>query len=80
MPERTPYSKVTKKGQITIPVLLRRKQGLAEGVLVRFEEYPEGLVIKPVPDIVDSAGKLSTYARPKEVIRELLQNRKEEFR
>jgi len=74
------YSKVTKKGQVTIPSTLRKRYRLEGGVTVEFEETGEGLVIKPMPDIVDSAGKLSTYADVDEVLKDCLKERKEAFR
>lgn len=74
------YSKITKKGQTTIPVQFRRKYNLKEGSLVIFEETEDGLIIKPMPDIVDSAGKLAKYGHPKELIAELIKAREENFR
>lgn len=74
------YSKITKKGQMTIPVEYRRKYNLKEGVLISFEETENGLVIKPVPDITDSAGALSKYADPKELLLDLIKVREENFR
>ena len=40
-------SRVQKKGQVTIPVEIRQKLGLAEGDLVAFIETEEGIVISP---------------------------------
>lgn len=74
------YSKITKKGQMTIPVEYRRKYNLKEGVLISFEETENGLVIRPVPDITDSAGALSKYADPKELLLDLIKAREENFR
>ncbi|MBI2185178.1 MAG: AbrB/MazE/SpoVT family DNA-binding domain-containing protein [Thaumarchaeota archaeon] len=74
------YSKVTKKGQVTIPSTLRKRYRMEGGVTVKFEEAGQGLVIKPLPDIVDSAGKLSTYARVEEVLKDVLKEREEAFR
>lgn len=74
------YSKITKKGQMTIPVEYRRKYNLKEGVLISFEETENGLVIRPVPDITDSAGALSKYADPKELLSDLIKAREENFR
>jgi len=74
------YSKITKKGQMTIPVKLRRKYNLKEGVVVVFEETDNGLIIKPIPDIADSAGALSKYADPKELIANLIKTREANFR
>ena len=72
------YSKVTKKGQVTIPSTMRKKYRIAEGATVAFEETSEGLLIKSLPDIVDSAGKLSMYARADEVLKDVLKKRKDE--
>ena len=74
------YSKITKKGQITIPIRYRRKYDLKEGIVVAIEETTEGLIIKPVPDITDSAGSLSKYANSKELILDLIRAREENFR
>lgn len=74
------YSKVTKKGQITIPVKYRRKSNLREGVIVEFEETEEGLVIRPVPDIADSSGALAKHADPEELLADLIKSRSQSFR
>ncbi|MEM2896609.1 MAG: AbrB/MazE/SpoVT family DNA-binding domain-containing protein [Candidatus Bathyarchaeia archaeon] len=74
------YSKVTKKGQITILLKYRKKYNLMEGTTVTFRETEEGLLLKPVPDITESAGALSSYADLKEVLLELTKSRKEDFR
>ena len=72
------YSKVTKKGQVTIPSTMRKKYRIVEGATVAFEETSEGLLTKSLPDIVDSAGKLSMYARADEVLKDVLKKRKDE--
>lgn len=41
------YSRVQRKGQVTIPVDLRAKLGLEEGDLVTFTETPQGVLIAP---------------------------------
>jgi AbrB family looped-hinge helix DNA binding protein len=74
------YSKVTKKGQITIPSHVREQHGFSEGVIVAFKEGQEGIIIEPVRDITESAGKLSKFATADAVIRDLLRTRKQEFR
>lgn len=74
------YSKITKKGQMTIPAKYRRKYNLREGVVVEFEEAEGELIIRPVPDISDSAGALSKYADSKELLADLMKARKEPFR
>jgi len=75
-----PYSKVTKKGQMTIPIKYRRKYNLAEGATVTFKETNEGLLLKPMPDIADSAGALSSYADLKDVLSDIMRARKEDYR
>ena len=47
---------VTRKGQVTIPVELRRKYGLREGMRVDVTDAKTGLLLKPVPDMKDWAG------------------------
>ena len=47
MPSALKVSRVQKKGQVTIPVEIRQKLGLAEGDLVAFIETQEGVVISP---------------------------------
>jgi AbrB family looped-hinge helix DNA binding protein len=74
------YSKVTKKGQITIPSHVREQHGFSEGVIVAFKEGQEGIIIEPVRDITESAGKLSKFATADAVIRDLLRTREQEFR
>ena len=74
------YSKVTKKGQITIPSRVREEHGFGEGVVVAFKEAKEGIIIEPVRDITESAGKLSKFGTADEVIRDLLRSREQEFR
>jgi AbrB family looped-hinge helix DNA binding protein len=74
------YSKVTKKGQVTIPSRLREQHGFGEGVIVAFKETEQGLVIESVPDITESAGRLSKFGAADDVIRDLLRSREREFR
>ena len=75
-----PYSKVTKKGQMTIPVKYRKKYNLTEGTTVAFRETNEGLLLKPMPDIADSAGVLASCADVKDVLSDIIKARKEDFR
>ncbi len=71
------YSRLTKKGQVTIPSHLRKRYGLQEGSTVAFEESRNGITVKPVPDIANSAGRLSRYAKVKDVLDDLIRTRKE---
>jgi len=47
---------VTRKGQVTVPVELRRKYGIVEGVKMVVEDSPSGIVLKVIPRIEDLAG------------------------
>jgi len=47
---------VTKKGQATIPIRLRRKHGIGRKVLVVDTEA--GVLLKPLPDPVKEKGSL----------------------
>lgn len=74
------YSRVTKKGQATIPSVFRKKFGIEEGDRVVFEEMEEGLILKPAADLEDSAGSLSRFDDAGRVLRKLLQDRRKGFR
>jgi bifunctional DNA-binding transcriptional regulator/antitoxin component of YhaV-PrlF toxin-antitoxin module len=52
------YSKVTKKGQVTIASQFRGEHGFGEEVVVAFKRTRDGLMIEPVRDVTESAGKL----------------------
>lgn len=47
MPEQAILATVRKKGQITIPLEMRRKLGLKEGSVVVFVETEDGILISP---------------------------------
>ena len=74
------YSKVTKKGQVTIPSYFRQEHGFGEGVVVAFKRTKDGLMIEPVHDMTDSAGKLSKFGTADELIRDLIRSRERDFR
>lgn len=75
-----PYSRITSKGQMTIPAKARRKYGLEDGSMVVVEEREEGLLLKPAPDIIGSAGALSEFGDANEIIRSLVKSRMKAFR
>jgi AbrB family looped-hinge helix DNA binding protein len=75
-----PYSKITSKGQMTIPVGARKKYGLEDGSIVMVEEVKEGLLLKRAPDIIASAGTLSEFADAGDVIEGLVRSRRKAFR
>ena len=47
---------VTRKGQVTVPVELRRKYKIVEGMKLTVEDSPSGIVFKVIPKIEDLAG------------------------
>jgi AbrB family looped-hinge helix DNA binding protein len=73
-------SRVTKKGQVTVPSRLRMQFHIEAGKSIEFEGSEQGILMKPVRDIVDSAGELSKFAKSSEVIEDLLESRKKAFR
>ncbi len=75
-----PYSKITSKGQMTIPADARRRYGLEVGSIVLVEETKDGLLLKRAPDIISSAGALAEFADADEVIKRLVKSRREAFR
>jgi len=75
-----PYSKITSKGQMTIPADARRKYGLENGSIVMVEETEEGLLLKRAPDIVASAGALSEFGDANDIVRSLVKSRTKAFR
>jgi AbrB family looped-hinge helix DNA binding protein len=47
---------VTRKGQITIPIALRRKYGIKQGMKMTVQDSSSGIVLQVVPRIEDLAG------------------------
>lgn len=69
---------VTRKGQTTIPVELRRKYRIEEGTRLQVIETPEGILFKPKRSTIDLAGSGANYATPEEVKRLLDRLREED--
>ena len=47
---------VTRKGQVTVPIELRRKYCIVEGMKMTVEDSPSGIIFKVIPKIEDLAG------------------------
>jgi AbrB family looped-hinge helix DNA binding protein len=62
---------VTKKGQTTIPVRLRKKFKIEEGTRLEVVETAEGILFKPKKSIWDLIGSGSEFATPEEMKKEL---------
>ncbi len=56
-------SSVTVKGQVTIPVNIRKKFGLQAGGKVSFSVEDEKIVVQPVPVTIEAAFGLVTGSR-----------------
>ena len=50
---------VTRKGQVTVPVKLRRKYKIVEGMKLTVEDSPSGIVFKVIPKIEDLSTKMN---------------------
>jgi len=69
---------VTRKGQITIPVELRRKFGIEEGSKVEVVEEEGSIVIRRLHSIFDLAGSGAGKGDVKELKRRLDEMREED--
>ncbi|MDT8782620.1 MAG: AbrB/MazE/SpoVT family DNA-binding domain-containing protein [Candidatus Bathyarchaeota archaeon] len=69
---------VTKKGQTTIPVQLRRKFRIEEGTRLEVIETSEGILFKPKKSFWDLIGSGAPYATVEEVKSELEKLREED--
>jgi len=62
MPREVKLGRVQQRGQVTIPIELRRKLGIEEGGLVAFIETENGVLISPqevlAMDALDRVGKV----------------------
>ena len=47
---------VTRKGQVTVPIELRRKYGIEEGMKMIVEDCGSGITLKVVPRLEDLVG------------------------
>jgi len=69
---------VTRKGQTTIPVRLRRKYAIREGTRLEVVDAGEGILLKPKPSTVDLAGSGSKRSTPHQMKRLLDKMREED--
>ena len=64
-------SKITRKGQVTIPIDIRRDLNWDEGEVVSFERHGRGVLLLPAQSVTDrTAGILAKYRLPKPLSRE----------
>ena len=69
---------VTKKGQTTIPVKLRRKYKIEEGTKLSVIDTKEGILLKPKKTFWDMLGAYSEFGTPEEVKKDLDKLRQED--
>jgi AbrB family looped-hinge helix DNA binding protein len=69
---------VTRKGQTTIPIRLRRKYGIREGTRLEVIDSGSGIIMKPKPSTIDLAGSGAKHSTPKEMKRLLDRLREED--
>ena len=72
-----PIAVLTSKGQMTIPVRLRKKYKIDEGTRLEAVETDEGILLKPKESFWDLLGSGSDYATPQEM-KKLLDKMREE--
>jgi antitoxin PrlF len=70
---------VTRKGQITIPIELRRRHGIEEGMKITVEDSPSGIILKAVPRLEDLVG-IDAGTMPLEKAFEILDKMRSEDR
>ncbi len=71
-------SQVTRKGQVTVPIELRRKHGIKEGVTVTFEDTPSGIVLSVIPRFQDLVGADAEKTELEQTIKKLDKMRSED--
>ena len=71
-------SQVTRKGQVTVPIELRRKHGIKEGVIVTFEDTPSGIILNVIPRFQDLIGADAEKTELAQTIKKLDKMRSED--
>ncbi|MGA2680179.1 MAG: AbrB/MazE/SpoVT family DNA-binding domain-containing protein [Candidatus Bathyarchaeia archaeon] len=69
---------VTRKGQITVPIALRRKYGIKQGMKMIVQDSGEGIVLQVIPRFEDLIGIDAGKIDPKKVIEMLDKMRSED--
>ena len=64
-------SKVTRKAQVTVPVELRRKYSIRQGVTVVFEDSSSGIILRVVPRFQDLIGVDAEKVELEQTLRKL---------
>jgi AbrB family looped-hinge helix DNA binding protein len=69
---------VTRKGQITVPIALRRKYGIKQGMKITVQDSGEGIVLHVIPRFEDLIGIDAGKIDPKKAIEMLDKMRSED--
>ncbi len=69
---------VTRNGQTTIPVRLRKKYQIKEGTRLEVIDSGSGILLKPKPNTADLAGSGSEHSSPEQMKRLLDRMREED--
>ena len=56
--------KVSEKGQVTLPIDVRRKHGLSPGAVLQVEDREEGVLLRRVKTVDELYGMFAEYAKP----------------
>lgn len=70
-------AKVTRRGQATIPIELRKKYGIEDGDKILFEDREGAIVVRVIPRLEEMAGIYSGLATPEEMKRRVDKLREE---
>lgn len=68
-------SKVTRKGQVTIPAQFRKRHRIAEGSYVEVTDDEKRILIQPIPNLLDLAGVDTGKFKLEQLKRELDRSR-----
>lgn len=70
---------ITRKSQVTIPVEIRKKLGIEEGMRVTIWREGDRVVMKPLPSVLSLAGSGAGKAAPEEMKKMLNKLREEDL-
>jgi AbrB family looped-hinge helix DNA binding protein len=59
--------RITRRGQATVPIEIRRKYGIEEGDEVVFEDRDGEIIIRVIPRLEEMAGIYAAIATPEEM-------------
>jgi AbrB family looped-hinge helix DNA binding protein len=70
--------KVTRRGQTTIPLKIRGQCGIKEGDRLSVEVTEQGILFKPIPNLVDMVG-IDTGIATIEEVKKMVDKLREEY-